>query len=407
MLSTYDNRALTEVGADKPAGKWLRRYWHPIAISDQWDGLKTLWVADPAVEFKGTRGTVTSWGKALGTFEGKPTAIRILGEDLLLFRDRSGRLGLVGLYCSHRGASLAHGRIQQNGISCCYHGWCFDAEGSCISQPAEPHDSKLKERANIPAYPVQEMGGLIWAYMGKDEPPILPRLEVLAREDGVRAVENFGLWPANYLQICENSVDQAHTGILHAGAEGERSDIWGTEIPETHWERTEFGIKSTQIRHSINNVRTSYYFNPTVNLLAQPWPGGKYKWPRFSAIWRTPVDDFNTLIFSVVFTPYVDGKAPDLPKGLTFDITEQLHLHRIQDYEATVSQGPIYHRSPELLGRSDRGVVMLRRMVAAGIQAVENGEEPQCVWRDPAMNKIITHADITTDTLMMPATATV
>jgi 5,5'-dehydrodivanillate O-demethylase len=216
-------------------------------------------------------------------------------------------------------------------------------------------------------------------------------------------VENFGLWGANYFQILENSPDTTHTAILHGGIGGERSDIWGREIPKVSWEEDEFGIICTQRRS--NYDRASHILLPTINRLAQPWPGGKFKWPRHSALWRTPVDDMHTLILSVTFTPYVDGRKPELLEGLTFDITDQLHIHRLQDYQAIVSQGEIYDRTAEDLGVSDRGVIMLRRIIMEGIQAVQRGEDPKGVLRNPEADKILDFTHIVGDTLMSKAEA--
>jgi nitrite reductase/ring-hydroxylating ferredoxin subunit len=376
MLSPEDNIRITQVGPGTPAGAWLRRFWHPIAISDRWDGIRTHWDYDRPLTFDGEPGTVGSWADRLGNFRGKPTAVRILGEDLILFRDGAGRPGLIQRTCPHRGTSFEYGRIQDRGISCCYHGWLFDVGGRCLDMPAEPPGSTFRDKVTITAYPVAEMGGLLWAYLGPGEPPALPRFDAYAREDGVRAVENFGLWPANWLQICENSVDQAHTGILHGGGGGERADIWGTELPRTTWEAVELGIKATAARPGMNYTRTSYYIMPTMNRLPQPWPGGRFKWPRFSAIWRTPVDDRHTLFFSVCFTPEVDGRLPDLPDGMDFHVSDQLLVHREQDFQAIVSQGPVFDRATERLATSDEGVILLRRLVMDGIAAVERGEDP-------------------------------
>ncbi len=402
MLSAAENRAITEVGPGTAGGDWLRRYWHPIAISDEWGGIKTLWQYDRQIFFKDEPGTVTSWGERLGTFTGRPTATRILGEDLVIFRDGSGRLGLVGLRCPHRGASMEFGKVRSDGLECFYHGWVFDIEGTCLHQPAEPEDSGFKHKVKHKAYPVQEMGGLIWAYMGPGEAPLLPKIDVAARQDGVRAVENFGLWTSNWFQICENSLDQLHTAILHGYKEGERSDIWGTEMPDCTWEQAWYGIRSIQERRKLGNHRVSSYVFPTLNRLAQPWPGAQYRWPRHSGIWRTPVDDTNTLIFSIVFTPNVDGKEPDLPPGLSYDITEVLHQHRVQDYDALVSQGPIFDRTREMLGASDKGVILFRKMTLEAIKAVQDGTDPVGVWRDPAMDKIIDLSDEVVDTYLEP-----
>ncbi len=382
MLSLEENRTLTEVGPGTPAGEYFRRFWHPVAISDKWSGLQTLWDCREPVEFDGERGTAASWGERLGTFKGDPTRVRILGEDLVLFRDGSGRPGLIGWRCPHRGASFEYGRVQPDGIACCYHGWTFDVSGKCIAMPAEPADSNFPEKVAHTAYPVQEMGGLLWAYLGGGEAPVLPRYDVYAREDGIRAVENFGLWPANYLQICENSVDQSHTGILHGGTGGERADIWGDEIPVNRWDEIELGIRATSARPKRGNTRVSYYLMPSMNRLPQPFPGGRFRWPRFSAIWRTPVDDGHTLLFSVCFTPKVDGRLPDLPEGMTFDVTNALRVHRLQDFEAICSQGPVWDRTIERLGTSDAGVILLRKMLMDGIEAVRGGRDPKGVMRE-------------------------
>lgn len=398
METGEQNLRLTQVGPGTPAGAWLRAYWHPIAISDRWTGIKTLWKCEEPVTFRHRTGTVASWGEALGTFTGQPTSIRILGEDLVLFRDGQGRLGLIGERCPHRNASMAYGRVRPDGLECFYHGWRFDTEGRCLAQPAEPPGSTFREKVRITAYPVRELGGLIWAYLGPGEPPILPKWDVLQREDGVRAVENFGLWPVNYLQILENSPDTVHTGILHGGGpEGERSDIWH-EIPEVSWEENEYGIIERQVRTGY--LRVNNFLLPTANRLGQPWPGGRFKWPRFSCLWRTPVDDTHTLLFSVTFTPMVDGRLPDLPDGLTYDITEQLTRHRLQDYQAICSQGTITDRTQEHLGASDAGVILLRRLISEGIAAVARGEDPKGVWRDAAHDRILDLTGIVVDTLL-------
>ena len=405
MLSTDDNKTLTQVGPGTPAGDWLRRYWHPISVSDRWDGIKTHWDYDRPLTFDGEAGTVGSWADRLANFKGAPTPVRLMGEDLVLFRDGAGKPGLIGKFCPHRGTSMEFGRIEEDGISCCYHGWTFDVAGNCLRMPAEPADSTFKDKVIHKAYPVAEMAGLLWAYMGPGEPPLLPRFDVFAREDGVRAVENFGLWPANYFQICENSVDQAHTTILHGGAGGERRDIWGSEMPQTSWEEMELGIKATADRPGLNYKRASYYILPTMNRLPQPWPGGKFKWPRISANWRTPVDDHHTLVLSVCFTPEVDGNLPDLPDGMTYHVGDNLLVHREQDFRAMVSQGPTFDRSTERLATSDEGVILLRKMAFDGIKAVQEGRDPLGVRRDGDPDAIIDLSNVVHDALNEPVTA--
>ena len=156
MLSREENELLTRVGPGTPAGQMLRRYWWPVGFTE------------------------------LVTPKGEPTKVRLLGEDLVLFRDGSGRLGILGLHCSHRGTSLGFGRVEDAGIRCCYHGWLYDVSGKCLEQPAEPQDSTFQNRVQHPAYQAQEVGGFIFAYVGPKPAPLLPNYDLFLREDGER-----------------------------------------------------------------------------------------------------------------------------------------------------------------------------------------------------------------------------
>jgi 5,5'-dehydrodivanillate O-demethylase len=157
MLSKEANERLTRVGIGTPMGELLRRYWHPIAT------LPEL-LAEPVL------------------------AVTLLGEDLALFRSDSGEMGLVSQRCPHRGASLAYGIPEEDGLRYPYHGWKFSRGGACLEQPAEPEDSTFEDRVQIPAYPVQEMGGLIWAYLGPRPAPLLPRFDLFVRDDLEREI---------------------------------------------------------------------------------------------------------------------------------------------------------------------------------------------------------------------------
>src|SRR5439155_2579528 len=141
--------------------------------------------------------------------------VRILGEDLVLFRDRSGNVGLVGDHCPHRGASLLYGRIEERGIACAYHGWLYDTEGNCLETPAEPANSKLYLTVKAKAYPVEKRAGLYWAYLGPEPVPAFPNYDILVRRDGKLTVQQRGKLDCNYFQAMENSVDPAHLQILH------------------------------------------------------------------------------------------------------------------------------------------------------------------------------------------------
>ena len=149
MLSKEQNELVTRTGADTPAGKLFRQYWQPIAMATDF----------PA--------------------DGAPIPVKVLGEELVLFKDEAGELGLLGLHCPHRGGDLSYGRVEDGGLRCIYHGWLFDRTGKCLQQPAEPPGKEFCHKIKHSAYPVRELGGLIFAYLGADEPPVLPEWECL------------------------------------------------------------------------------------------------------------------------------------------------------------------------------------------------------------------------------------
>jgi len=197
MLTREENEMLTRVGPGTPAGELLRRYWHPVAV---------------AAEL---------------TDENPTKFVRILGEDLVLFRDKKGREGLIGDRCPHRGASLSYGRVEERGIACAYHGWLYDTEGNCLETPPEPGDSKFRLTIKHKAYPVQKFVGFYWAYLGPEPAPMIPPLDIWVRKDGRRGVIVFKVVDCNWLQSMENSVDPAHLQILHLDT------TWARKAPST------------------------------------------------------------------------------------------------------------------------------------------------------------------------------
>lgn len=379
MLSKENNDRLTRVGPGTPAGNWLRSYWLPIAISDRWTGTRAFWESDRSFTFQSRQDTTTNFGRHLAEFKGKPIKIRVLGEDLVLFRTGNGRLGLFVLHCPHRGASFEFGRVKTDGIECNYHGWKFDVDGHCLNRPTEPPDRQFCERVPNVAYPVRERGGLIWAYLGEGEAPLFPYIDVLERDDCFRTVECQGLWPANYLQIIEQVPDVIHTSTLHGYDESECRDIWN-QLPDINWEEGEYGLISEQVRGDYR--RRSYHVLPVFTRLVPPWPMQQTNLPHRQAfiVWL-PVDDTHTLIMEVVATPHVNGKVPELPVGVSYSVSDEIRVILDQDYQALVSQGEIRDRTHEMLGVSDRGVAMLRRMLLREIDAVSEGRDPMNVWR--------------------------
>src|SRR5919205_1741106 len=211
MLTREANERLTRVGPGTPMGAVMRRYWHPIATTTELEQEPVL-------------------------------AVRLLGEDLALYRAESGELGLVAQRCPHRGASLAYGIPEADGLRCPYHGWKFSRAGQCLEQPAEPPDSTFKERIRIPAYPVQEMGGLIWAYLGPQPVPLLPRFEIFLRPDMDHDV-GISRLPCNWVQVSENTVDPMHIEYLHMKYTNYVHRRLGKpEVPVRHHERTAYDV---------------------------------------------------------------------------------------------------------------------------------------------------------------------
>src|SRR5438093_2143404 len=184
MLSKEENDRLTHVGAGTPGGEFLRRYWTPAALSEE---------LPPG---------------------GAPIPVRLLGEDLVLFRDESGKPGLLGVHCAHRGADLSYGRIEDGGLRCLYHGWLYDVSGRCLEQPGEPAGSTFHERIRHPSYPCVETGGLILTYMGPGAPPLVPSYEFLRAEEP-HVVASKAFQECNYLQGNEGNIDPSHHSFLH------------------------------------------------------------------------------------------------------------------------------------------------------------------------------------------------
>src|SRR5579884_3960363 len=187
MLSQADNELLTRTGPGTPMGNLMRRYWIPTLFSHQ--------LAEP---------------------DCPPVRVRLLGEDLVAFRDTEGRVGLLHQHCPHRGASLFFGRNEECGLRCVYHGWKFDVNGNCVDMPNEPPESDFKHKVKATAYPTVERGGVVWAYLGpRETPPPLPELPANIHEDG--SVFAFMI-EGNYLQIVEGDIDTTHASFLHYGS---------------------------------------------------------------------------------------------------------------------------------------------------------------------------------------------
>ena len=360
-------KELAEVGPGTPMGELLRRYWHPIGMaSDATD---------------------------------KPRKVRVLGEDLILFRDKSGRTGLVYPHCSHRGTSLYYGKVDEQGIRCCYHGWQFDVQGNCLNQPCEPNGGRAREAKRQPWYPVQEQYGLIWAYMGPPErKPVLPRYECLENLDEGEFLEaddsSIGgggpqIIPCNWLQHYENLVDPFHVVILHSGFSGTQFVPEMAVMPDVHWETTDLGVRTISLR-TLPDGRTLRRISeaglPTLRVIPSPRLGRNGAGGRVESLgWVLPIDDHN-------FRIYVVGRVREVGElsrmrtrmngKLWEEMSEEEHQVYPNDIEAMVSQGVIAKHSEEHLATSDRGIVMLRRLLRQQLDAVAQGKDPAGVSFD-------------------------
>ncbi|WP_223693882.1 aromatic ring-hydroxylating dioxygenase subunit alpha [Leifsonia poae] len=348
---------LSQVGPGTPFGEVLRRYWHPIAAS--------------------TEATT------------RPTRIRILGEDIILFRTRKGKAGALHPRCMHRGANLFYGGVEEEGIRCCYHGWLFDTEGRTLEQPCEPELGKHRDRMRQPWYPVQELYGLVWIYMGPAEKkPLLPRYDVFEDipEGQTLIVNDAGVGgggPAlldfNWLQHWENVMDPFHVPILHARFSGNQFTPEMALIPEVDFEYTPVGVRSTQIRtideRSALRRVTEVVF-PNLRVVASP----KLASGTTNMIgWVVPCDDtsFRIITLAVDDDPEFLTKLRSTHEGRPWrELTDEEHQRLPGDYEAQKSQGDISWHSEDHLTTTDQGVSMLRRMMAKQIKVVQAGGDP-------------------------------
>ncbi len=368
MLTQEENERLTRVGPGTPAGELLRRYWYPVAAAEE-------------------------------LTDGRPTKhARILGEDLVLFRDKQGRVGLLDDRCPHRGASVLYGRVEKRGIACAYHGWLFDTEGNCLECPAEPAESKFHLTVKHKAYPVQKFLGLYWTYMGPKPMPLIPNYDLWVRRDGKRRIILQPQLDCNWFQAMENSVDPSHLQILHQTMIGRGRTIASTtrgltdDVAKFEFYEFPCGIMK---KRTYNNGLVDEHPLIFPNILRQS---------NATQI-RVPIDDAHTKIFFVRFDPTEDGSIvkeqgdppvhymkpyknpPDAIHPFTrFDMTIDVQS---QDHMAWETQGPVSDRTHERLATADRGIVMLREMMMRELDKVENGLDPLGVIRDPAKNTVI------------------
>jgi len=373
MITEQENETLTHVGPGTPCGELMRRYWHPVAVTSELDRNATK-------------------------------RVRLLGEDLVLYRDRSGTLGLIEPQCAHRRVDLFYGIPEAEGLRCPYHGWRYNETGLCIEQPYEQaaDPDSLRPRIALKAYPAQELGGMIWAYLGPRPAPLIPHWEPLVRENSLRDV-GATVIPCNWLQIMENSLDPVHTEWLHSAftnysleRQGRLDEIYPrwAEHQKVGFDVFEYGIVKRRITgdHSQDDDewrKGHPILFPNILLV------GAMDAANFQI--RVPMDDEHTLhFFYTVNTPGIP--VPPQRHAVLFDVPlptqgengvprwDLLDTAPGQDIIAWITQGPIARRDKERLGLSDTGVVLFRKLVSDNIERVKNGQDPMNTFRDASTN---------------------
>ena len=402
MLSATDNEILSRVGPGTPMGDLVRQYWLPVMQSSE-----------------------------LGEADGRPMRVRLAGEDLILFRDTDGKIGLLANNCAHRGASLFFGRNEEAGLRCVYHGWKFDVSGRCVDMPNEPPESNFKDKVRQRAYPCEERGGVIWTYMGpREQAPGLPQLEWNLLPEDQRFI-TMRHEACNFAQAIEGGIDSSHSGFLHsrlsAKEDIERGRAQGGSEGmryKTHDRHPRFEVVDTDYGVLIGARRDaeadSYYWRITQFLMPffqmippygeSPTIGG-HAW--------VPIDDENTMSWSITWHPTrpltekelermrsyptggihvgQDGILPPttqawgrwMPKAnasndyLLDHEAQKTQLFSgilnlaLQDSGMQESMGPIYDRTQEHLGASDTGIIQMRkRLINAALALRERGLTP-------------------------------
>lgn len=352
-------------------GQLLRRYWIPLAPSSQ---------VQP----------------------GQVKRIRLLSEDLLFYRDTTGRPALIAEACPHRHTSMATGCVDAEGLTCPYHGWKFNAAGKCLQTPAEPPDSILKDRVKATAYPVQELGGMAFAYLGPQPVPLLPRFDLFVWENALRDIGQAEL-PCNFLQVMENSVDPHHLEFLHGHHLVNTRAAAGKDTPTHYIKRQtkvgfdifDYGIIKRRVVEGGTEEDDDWKIgHPLVFPIMLRV--GSHRQHRMQM--RVPIDDTHTRHFwYACYLPAEGHSAPHQDHIPVYDVLWQkddgdfrVDFVDGQDIMACVSQGPIADRTREILGKSDEGIALYRRLLLEQIQRVEDGNDPLGTLRNPNTNQLIT-----------------
>ncbi len=357
---------LCGVGRGTPGGEYLRRFWHPVAYESE-----------------------------LGNV---PLRVRALGEDLVVFRDGRGETGVLFLHCCHRNTSLEYGIVEERGLRCCYHGRLMDTDGRILEFPGEPNADRMREKTSQGAYPVHVFGGIVFVYMGPpDRKPVFPLYDRLTLP-GVELVPGVRLpLDCNWIQLKENTLDPAHTAVLHVIPQLRGMDHFAGEFesfPEIVWTDTPGGLIYLAARRVDGNVwvRSAETLGATIHCISSIFENGrvaKRATPPFMTFWTLPVDDAHSINFFISHVSPGEPMPFDKRRALeVFGQYEDRPYDERQwipgDHDAMVSQGPVNVHDAEFLGSMDRGVTMFRRFVRRGIEGVMRGEDPVGFYLDQA-----------------------
>ena len=365
MLDEERSMQLMRVGAGTPMGELLRRYWHPIAAASEFADKNT-----------------------------KP--IRLLGENLVMYKDLSGTYGVLDRHCPHRRADLSYGYVEEHGLRCNYHGWLFGETGKCLAQPyedVEDPSGKLRNTIHVKNYKVQEMAGLLWVYMGPDPAPLIPNYEPFLWKNCFAQI-SFTELPCNWFQCQENSIDPVHNEWMHQNWSirlGGKTGPYAPTHMKVEFEEFRHGHVYRRVRSDTDETNELW----TVGRVCL-WPYALFTGGHFE--WRVPIDDENTMSVAWFVSrvpkekePYVQNSVPHWWSPLKDEKTGRwLDSHIMnQDFVGWVGQGTFAKRSEEHLGKSDRGIAMIRQRYFADMERVARGEDPHAIVRDPKENERI------------------
>ena len=351
MLSEAENELFTRVGPGTPMGNVLRRYWHPVGCSE----------------------LITA----------KPQRVTVLGEELVIYRVANDRVVLMDLRCAHRRVALDHGRVEGDCIRCPYHGWLYDSTGQCVDQPAEPDGSSFKDRVRLASYRTQEVGGLVFGYLGPEPAPLLPLYDILLWNDGAKEILQQPV-QTNWFNHVENIVDISHLAWLH----GYTFPAYGGRKVTYHWDRKDYGVDNVMRIEGIDDTHLSCYGYPLVNRFSMPPVEAGGELIR-AMIYRVPIDDVSIRQYFVRFCPGQPASFRTRTREPKFGVYAPLANDWWgidvfdQDRMAIEQQGVIADRPHEQLGASDGGIILMRQMLRESLAALKDGDDPLCIIRDP------------------------